>query len=245
MCKDDLLTLIPIIEYQAPDLPTLEKAEAELLKKMPSRWKKKALIAAAAGILGTTALTGCSVIENITPNRTIYCPDLHHGGAGGGPIYIVHLTEQEAVELIRNQLAEVGLNLNEVSPTRAVTINDVYVDSEWDGEVFRVFRDDVGMQLLDEENQVGVVAVNRSWDWGLGSACTIETSQRIVDSFLDEHGTQVGVFFRRSEWVGWFDGGDDEVSEEEKVEARERIEDHLTEQVQNFIAQLREEGVIE
>jgi len=78
------------------------------------------LIAATIGLLGTTALTCCAVFENTIPEHPIYCRSIHHGGAGGGPIYVAHLTEQEALTIIRDQLEEVGLNLNEVQPPLSV-----------------------------------------------------------------------------------------------------------------------------
>jgi len=252
----NLLTLAPMEEYAAPKFPTYKDEKPELAKKMPSRWRNKAVIAATVGILGTTALTGCSVIENVMPNYTIYCPDLHHGGAGGGPIYVVHLTEQEALGIIRSQLEEVGLNLTEISPQLGVTINNVYVEDDWGDDAFRMFNNDIEMQLLDEENEIGIALVNRHWGWRLDGECTIDTQARIVQQFLNEHDLNVGVIFRRSLEIdeAW---GEDAVWDEERFiyvngafeervdDARVQIENMLIEQIQEFIEQLQEEGIID
>ena len=243
--NEDLLTLIPVADYQAPKLPTYEEHKPDLLKKVPSRWKNKAAIAITAGLLGGTALTGCSAIESIMPNRAIYCPDLHHGGAGGGPIYVVYLTEQEALAIIRDQLEAVGLNLNEVLPPQSVTIDGVYVEDDWSGESFEMFRNDLEMQLLDEEHQIGVALVNRYWGWAQNSPCTIATKARIAQTFSDEHGILVGTFFRRSVGIGWGYWDEEDVDEAEIATARTRIENEISDQVESFIHQLREQGKIE
>ena len=58
----NLLAFVPLENYKSPDLPTYADDLPNLEKKIPQRWKNKATIAIAAGLLGTTALTGCSVI---------------------------------------------------------------------------------------------------------------------------------------------------------------------------------------
>jgi len=269
--KNDLLTLAPMEEYQAPDLPTLEESEPEFLKKLPSRWKNKAMTAAMTGLFGVNMLSGCgntlrdyqsagneptlegnrTVNDSIPyamPNDRIVCPDLHWGGAGESPMYVVYLTEQEALELIRNELAEVGLNLNEISPSRSITVDGVYVEDEWDGDYFRILQDDIEMQMLDEDGEIGVSVISRFWDWGLDTTCTIETSERIVQTFLEDQDVSVGVFFNRSldAWGTWDEEkGVSVLSEEEEAELRARIEDELITQVQEFIEQLRVDGIIE
>ena len=244
MESKNILTLTPLGDYEAPKLPTYSDAKLNLEKKIPHRWKNRALIAMTAGLLGTTALTGCSVSQNVEPAPTIYCPDLHYGGAGGGPLYVVHLTEQEALEMIRNQLEEVGLNLNEVLSPYNVIVEGIYEEGFDGGEPHRLFQNGIEMHLLDEENEIGIVT--HRWGWALDGTCTIETNERIVQRFLDEHDILVGVFFRGRIHIGWDDNGRDlEEYEDEIAQAMISLENELTDQIQDFIAQLREEDIID
>ena len=165
MNLDDLLELAPMENYNAPDLPTYIDKRPDLSKKTPRRWKNKAVIAATIGLLGTTVLTGCAFFESTIPEHPIYCRSIHHGGAGGGPIYVAHLTEQEALEIIRDQLEEVGLNLNEVQPPLSVMVEGIYEEGFDGEEAHRLLRDDIEMHLLDEENGIGIVT--HRWGWEL------------------------------------------------------------------------------
>ena len=253
--KRDLLSLIPMEEYQTPKYPTFADDKPNLKNQIPRRWKSRAIIAMAAGLLGTSALTGCFANISAPTESAIYCPELHYGGAGAAPLYVVHLTEAEALGIIRSQLEEIGLSLTEVAPL-GVTIDNVYVECDWQGDALRMFNNDVEMQLLDDENQVGIALVNRHWDWRLDGQCTIDTQARIAQRFLSEYDLFVGVIFPRSYFIdeAW---GDDAVWDEERFayvdddfeervdDARIHIEKTLIEQTQNFIQQLREEGIID
>jgi len=255
--KNSLLTLTPMEKYEAPQLPTYAGDLPNFERKIPRRWKNKAVIATAVGILGATALTGCSVIENLRSNDNFYCSDLHHGGAGGAPIYVVSITEQEALEMIRYQLANVGVNLVEPSFPKTAMIDDVYIEIGDHGEVYDVrpmFSNEIGMQLVDEENSIGIVL--RGWWRHLESSCTIGVHERVEQRFLREHDlSSVGVFFRTSHGTR-FDADeiwnldDDELYELENydesfIRARSQAERDLNRQIQDFIVQLRTEGIIE
>ena len=129
--RDNLLTLAPIEDYEVPKLPTLEKAEAELLKKMPSRWKKKALVAAVGlGMFGAVSLTGC---------------DFHFGGAGGGPIYVAHFTEYDAMSIIQTRLEAYGLNFKDNVPPYIIDLTN------WQ---------ELELSLFDSENNVAIAFIN-------------------------------------------------------------------------------------
>ena len=47
--KDDVLTISPMEDYKAPELPTYDENKPDLLGKQPKRWKKKAIIALTQG----------------------------------------------------------------------------------------------------------------------------------------------------------------------------------------------------
>jgi len=81
------LCIIPMSNYKPPNLPTLQSVKPEMLKKLPSRWKKNASVIACIGMMGVIALTSCS-----RPHPS----DLfHNGGAASAPFYVVYPTEQE------------------------------------------------------------------------------------------------------------------------------------------------------
>ena len=100
--KDDLLTLAPMEEYTEPELPTYTDDMPDLEKKVPSRWKNKAMIVAATGLLSVSPLIGypandftrhdCG--EGVLLSNFAYdlCIRVHHGGFSGAPIYVAHLT---------------------------------------------------------------------------------------------------------------------------------------------------------
>lgn len=266
MSKDNMITLMAMDDYTSPNMPTLVEAKPQLLKKVPSRWKNKAVIAVATGIFGTTALIGCvaptptfTPIEDIeepllvAPIRmeTYYCSDLHHGGSGSAPIYVAYLTEQEALGMIRNQLEAAGLTLNEVSPQQYVRIDDVYTELGNFGEVHTTFsavENDIALHFFVEEIQMGIVVVH-SWYWWLGAPCTTEVRERIIQRFWHEHGIVVHVLFDSGAGVhDWqTEEWDDEVGEwvliEEDLNDRAyRIaEEQFTEQIQAFIRRQSQE----
>jgi hypothetical protein len=98
------ITVKPLKTYQPPNVPTLEESRKNpgLLKKLPLRWRKKAVVIAAAGIMGAWAFAGCTSDDF----------RMHGGGSPPAPFYIVQFTEQEALEIIRLQLEAAGLNFD-------------------------------------------------------------------------------------------------------------------------------------
>ena len=216
--KDDLLALTPLEDYQTPELPTLEEGISELLKIMPTRWKNKAMITAIVGMLGVTSLTGCGVYDNYNDDY-----HYHHGGAGGGPIYIAYLKEQEALGIIRNQLEEVGLNFDSAPPTH----NIIYDEGGWNEQT-------IGLDLFDEENNIGIALVNFWW-WNSQHERAIEIVDELTQEVEDD-GIHVGVIFNQE---------NDAWNTRDREQMEERFEEYLIEQTQNFIQHLQEEGVID
>ena len=175
--KDDLLKIIPMGEYEAPELPTLEEGRSDLLKKIPHRWKHKVVIAIAAGLLVAGMMVGCATTqttETISTDTDVstaiaspismenfYCSDLHTVESGA-PVYVAYLTEQEIFGMIRNQLEEAGLTLSELSSPLRVTINDVYAELESEDEdhsTFRAIEDDIYLHFIVEEAEMGIVVI--------------------------------------------------------------------------------------
>ena len=208
--EDDLLKLKPLKDYKAPELPTYKDDKPDLEKKTPLRWKSKAMIAVVSGLLGVTTLTGCSR----------HWP--HYGGAGGAPMYTVYLTEQEALKIIRTQLEHAGLNLDANPPNETMTYGEGWSERE------------IGIDLFDEENNVGVTVID-NW-WGNSQNERAVGIRDALVSYFAEEGIHIGVIFNQQNET-W------DISEIEHME--ENIEEYLLQQVQGFIQQLREEGIID
>ncbi|MCL2356312.1 MAG: hypothetical protein FWC70_04000 [Defluviitaleaceae bacterium] len=86
--------LSPVKNYTPPQIPTLEAAREDenLLKKLPRRWKKLSLGAAAA-FIGLASVTGCTgggpgILSRLEVR-------MHGGGTAAEPFYIVYPTEDE------------------------------------------------------------------------------------------------------------------------------------------------------
>ena len=229
--EDDLLVLIPVEDYVAPNLPTLEENRPELLKKIPSRWKKKAVIAVAVGFLGTTALTGCSVarVDDVSSESMNYCSHPHHGGAGFAPLYVVCLTEQEALGIIRLQLEAVGLNFDRPSQVYSVEVG---------------FRETAQFVLINEDEDLRIVLVDPDWlFWRNLNLQTFDFRENVRENFEEIYGIHMdGVFFNPAAGFNPVEGVD---SLEKVEEFREEFEASLLEQVDYFIHQLREDEIIE
>ena len=216
MSKDDLLILAPMENYETPELPTLSEANPKLLQKVPNRWKNKAMIAATClSLFSVVPLSGCW--------------GLHHGGAGGGPIYVVHLTEQEALEIVRNQLEQAGLNFDAVPPRYEHTV--IYGSSSWE--------QDISIDLFNAEHQIGIAFIQEWW-WNFGNEDERATEIREeAMRYFEEKGIYLGVIFNHKDEV-W-----DHHPRGQGDQFREEFEAYLIEQTQSFIEQLREDGIID
>jgi len=279
MSSDNLLTLAPMEKYQAPDLPTLTEPKPELLKKIPSRWKSKALIATTAGFLGVGILTGCENLNVVDYEEQAAVPqeiqswsgwrfhqgcNVHHGGAGGGPIYIVQLTEQEALGIIHAQLEEAGIGFNDEAPSYSVSImHDDF------GNFETVYIDDIpvpmpdtlqtSVRLFNEENKMAISIItpqhlqeNFSIRGGRGPVHVTGFAEEIMSGFNQNFPhISMNLFCNPGygiyNWdVLFSDDVDGELVTEEEMEvARQWIVDSLIHQTQGFIQQLREDGIIE
>jgi len=226
MNKADLLTLMPLENYEAPALPRLDDAKPELLQQVPSRWKNKAMIAAVGlSLLSAVPLSGCS---------------LHHGGAGASPMYVVHLTEQEALAMIRNELEAVGLNFESEIPS--------YTIEHWGGERW---ERNVGIDLFDEEKNVAITFINMysdaissvDWDNGGGGGSHRWRAEYIATEFGEAYPDVIfGVFYNPRRGREWRHRDRERPHTDEEIEI---LTERLERQIHAFIEQLREAGIVE
>jgi len=168
----------------------------------------------------------------------------HFGGAGHGPIYVVHITEQEALGIIRTQLEAAGLNFDATPP-------EYIIESGFGSR-------DIGFDLYDEEK--GVAIAHLSWEdnnqrffsWG-GS----DLAERLTEEFTEKTGDiSVGVFFNPGKELGrgqaWLDQENERWlrrismrnTNRQKEEAKAALTENITSQVQAFIDLLQAEGIV-
>jgi len=224
------LKITPTESYEVPKIPTLEEANADpvLLKKLPSRWKRNAAVVACVGVMGIVTLAGSSNLFShrsrsgfgmnsvVMVGGTEINLRTHGGGGGSAPFYIVNLTEQEALGIIREQLEAVGLNFNAVPPE--------YIASIWGWG-------DISIDLFDEENHVAVVK------YGENS----RIAERVAEEFAQNtDNLVVGAFYNPRERFGVR-----RPSTRVQRRAILLLKENLTEQVQAFIAVLQEQGILE
>ncbi|MCL2547355.1 MAG: hypothetical protein FWE06_09300 [Oscillospiraceae bacterium] len=217
MNNNDFFDLQPMETYIPPSLPPLAAEKPKQLQKLPSRWQKNVAVIACAGVIGVTLLSGCGIFNSFGNVGERF----FHGGEGGTPDYVVHMTEQETLGIIRVQLEAVGLNLTAEPFEYGVEVE------HW-GE-----RETVELTFFDAERRVGVV-FNENWRW---------PSEKILEAFNDEYNDiAVGVIEPTWQDIWQFDRDAD--IELQKEEAREVARDEIISQAQVFIDQLRADGVL-
>jgi len=196
-------------DYNPPKYPTYldAKADPALLKKIPSRWKKNMAALACVGLLGgVTVLSGCFFPSG---------GGGHFGGSGGPPAYIVYLTEQEVIDVIKNKAEYMGLEMKDTPPNIFVTVG-------WDNTK-------VGLHLFNEENNVAFSHVGNEW--------VASEAQEAFDAKNDD--LTVKIFHSGVSEI-WGSATD-----EIKTQKTEELKQHLTAQVREFIEWLQAEGIIQ
>jgi len=173
----------------------------------------------------------------------------HIGGAASGPFYVVYITEQEALDIIRAQLEAAGLNFDTDPPGYVATLSF---------DDFRPWSIDVGLDLYDAEKGVAVAQVGQR---------SAGFAEMVAEEFAEQKTSRnitVGVFYNPYlspdsefgtswDWGGYWSDEEDEwidtkPSDEEIADAKEKarpiLESGLNVQVQEFIAWLQAEGII-
>lgn len=204
-----------------------------------SHWKNKIIPTAIMGLFGLIIFTSCTINEfaeppsltDINPCREevdrdffngLSCPDgttCTFAFRFEGPI-----DEQKALCMIRSHLEDAGVILEE--PAQLYSIEE-----------------DINVVLINEENEIVIVLVNH-WSDQLDSEETRVTfSEDVKQQFEDSFGIFVDVvFFNQTE----FSSSRNPYEALESIEEfREAFEKDLFEQVQDFIQQLRAEGIID
>jgi len=249
--------LHPINKYKPPNLPTMQEMQANPapLAQMPNRWRKKAAVVMCASFIGAAAMfSSCDALGELYPQWRSYTESrsnteeddwlfhsnhnqavtdilslrFHHGGAASPPFYVVHLTEAEALDIIRTQLEAAGLDFGTAPPNYSTYIGRTRFESS----------------LFDNSNNVAIVKIP-----GFGSYAS-----RRVGAELNEQADNIvfGVFRNPSRFVtdSWYrdtpsdDTPSAEAQQEAYEEARPILLERLNEQIEEFIELLREKGIL-
>ena len=279
MKENDTFSVTPVKKYTSPKYPTYDDARdnSTLLKKLPSRWKKNAKVLACLGLIGTFALvsnaeplTGGTEANGYGESNAYYLKPaddffdvtvrLHGGGSGVSPFYVVYLTEQEALNIIRAEAEAAGLRLNSVPPDYTVDIGPIglrtavvppgytvdtvdigpLLDQLWERRVINI-----GLDLFDEENDIAIAFVHE--------VSGLQRGWNITELFASHNNDiTVGLFFDRGVPFASFDGAPyfregtpisgGEMTHEER---RNLLRENLASQVREFIESLRTRGILQ
>jgi len=264
MKENDTFSVTPIRKYKSPQYPTYDDArgDSKLLKKLPSRWKKNAKVLACLGLIGTFALVshaeslaGDAEANGYGENNAYYLKAgggsfdvtvrMHHGGAGF-PFYVVYLTEQEALNIIRTEAEAAGLRFDSVPPDYTVNImRAILGDNARDRPGM-----DIRLDLFDEEKNVAFVYLDGGplrhlFQRRLAIRPLIENPERQITEGFAEHNEDisVGVFIDRGTWPrGKLVDG--KLTDETRTETGRILAENLTAQVREFIESLRAQGIL-
>ena len=167
-----------------------------------------------------------------------------HFGGGGGVGYVVHMTEQEVIAIIRNLLETAGLNFGAVPPDYIVKL---FGDAEFPA---------ITPKLFDENKGVAISLIN--WEknnmpfFSHGGG---ELAEHVTAMFANQtDDIAFGVFhipgksihgesLRDDDWID-ADMISEYLSDEEIAQLRPFLKDRITVQVQGFITFLQSEGIL-
>jgi len=214
-----LTTPTPLKTYTPPNLPTLEQTrnDHDFLKKMPLRWRKCAAVCTAVGLMGSLVLTGCWERISSLNHST------HYGGGGFLPYYVVYLTEQEALDVIRTQLEKSGLKLDDELPNL-------------------VGGNGKGIDLFDSERGIAIVYSDEWYgDWDK------DVIDELIEDFEQQDDTLIfKAFYTHPEMTSVCELC--KHTEQEKAQAREEklpiLQEQLIQQTDEFVELLKEQGIL-
>ena len=176
-----------------------------------------------------------------------------HSGGSGISFYMVYLTEQEALGIIRARLEASGLNFD-ATPPPGIVLGEVPRGDSWMGDIdWHISRnfDYIEIELFDEQKGVGVAHVGWLGTGGRGFGGPIESqmAERIDELFTERlSDIVVGTFYNpgaRAGDTGSWTSTLRHPTNAEVAERRPALERNLITQAEKFIARLQLEGILE
>ena len=229
----NLLKINPVEQYTPPKYPTYADTHnsPNLLNKLPSRWQQKTAVIACIGLMGASALIGCSSRDNQDSNggysgySNFDISVRQHRGGRGSAFYVVYLTEQEALGIIRAEAARAGLHFNDEPPPYHVDYNDLIV----------------GLDLFNEDKGIAIAHID-SYDSNRPFSAREARLAEIIESAFLQQGRDIniGVIYSPIR-----DIGRDTPRNITIRRARRGLRIDFTAQVRNYIELLREQGLLE
>jgi hypothetical protein len=167
------------------------------------------------GVIGSLIFSGCA-----EGNRINRCT--HFGGCIGSPVYVVYLTENEALGIIRSGLEAAGLEFNTEPPDYVATL----------------FRQEVTLNLYDKDKGVAISCSDLYFH--------DIYKDEVISQFLQQNkDMKFGLFFNDRHWSGICSMCiTDKVTEQVNEEGKLILEDNLNTQIEQFIELLRKEEII-
>ena len=166
---------------------------------------------------------------------------VHTGGFGSGPFYVVHLTEAEALSIIRAQLEAAGLRFGAAPPELHI------------GNLSGSPPPNLALDLFDAEKETAAMLI--SWEDNNRRFASRSFAREVTRAIArQDYDFTTGVFYNPGKNVGWREGGfargwegaeePGPPSEEQKAEARANLVANLNQQTQQFIELLQTEGIL-
>jgi len=242
----------PVSSYPRPQYPT-----------------RREFLAASAAALAAAGISGCGKAQGAS---ALVAPIFAHGEGQGATGCVVmsppvFLSEEEALEVVKEELAKVGITLGEGMPLDEVTIE--YEDPEsrrmrsgdnWLGEPSAKVARPADLAAVDRQQRVGVeIVTTKDYErFGSGNFGTVSLydTKALAEATAEgiraqaKENLSVGVFYDPLEKWSFADPDDTETSGnpsenlEKRVErtlrsSKERSRAKLRRQAQDFVAWLK------
>lgn len=242
--KVNLLDIAPMRDYTPPSVPTLDemRKDSVVLQKLPKRWVKNAAILAGVGVLSLSVLAGCAdrdaddgLCGQVTVHDTTSSYNmvfrLHHGGLGIAN-YVVHLTEQEVFGIIRRGLEAAGLRFCDEPPGYMA-----FEGNDW--------LPPIALDLFDAERNIAISHLAWEHSFAPFRPRAGDAARMYEALFARETDITIGAFYTPHYNLRTRDSLSDRQMRTARRRARPVLEAAVEDQIADFIAQLRHQGIID
>lgn len=160
----------PVGKSHSPAYPTERQAALDtgLLGPLPKRWRHSRAVLGGMAALALLSAAGCSQSQpDSSPDGTyLTAPIFEHGGGSGAlgcdvAVPPVFLSETEALAIIREEAAKVGLLFKD-KPPKAVVSMPLHEGETYGGtKTYVQYGDDIGLDAYNAEKGIGLAFVSQ------------------------------------------------------------------------------------